>query len=227
MDHINFGASSYTKPKKPFEFGFVFVLNWSAETITNLGKLNLPFEPYIVSAGRFYVISADTLEPKLLAIASVVLDVFHKNIIHNSTQLFEGIIPTDLKYRDVFMALLREGITHVPPDIHAATELVAHLALIEQGYLDLLKKKYEIARPVSPVTYSKNMDTLWDSSNTLRKSIQLLDALVKQCDKLAEDEKGVALTENHVAVTKLLPVNVKQNIGLPAAGVIPKPGRLT
>lgn len=226
MDHINFGASSYTTPKKPFEFNFVFVLNWTAETLTILGKLSLPFEPYIVSAGRFYVISADTLEPKLLAIASVVLDVRNK-FIHTAPHSFEGIQAIDLKYRDVFMALLREGITHVPPDIHAATELVAHLALIEHGYLDLLKRKYEIARPVSHVAYSKNMDTLWDSSNTLRKSIQLLDALVKQCDKLAEDEKGAALTENHLAVTKLLPANVQQSIGLPAAGVIPKPRRIT
>ena len=209
MEGINFGASRYKKAKQPFEFGLAFVLKWSAETIANLGKLNLPFEPYMVNAGRFYVISADNLEPKLLAIADVVLDVINKSVIHNTTQLFEGIIPTDLTYRDVYMTLVREGITHIPPDIQAATELVEHLAMIEQGFVETLRD-LGITRPQTTVSYGNDMTTLWDSSNTLRKNIHILEALVKQCRERSDDEKGFIITENFINIANLLPVGTSQ-----------------
>lgn len=195
---INFGASTYEKPNDPSEYLYAYLFKWTASFIQELGKIGLPFEPYMVNSGEWYVISANVINDKLTNLADVILNVKDR-VVEKCGVEVEGKPMGDVKYSDVFLSLVRNRISHIPPDIDSARQMAQNLYFAEQDLIDRLGNDFGVERfPTTPITMV-TMAGVWDSTVRIAANIVVLKRLVKQCEDMTDDKRGAAVTEAFLA----------------------------
>lgn len=193
MDRINFGASSYQKAKTPSEFDYAYLMPWSDTTIQALGKLGLPFEPYMVNNGKWYVISCDVIHEGLTQLASIILSVKDR-VVEKCSVAVDGKSASDVGYSDVFMSLVRSGITHIPPDLQSARRMTELLHFTELDLIDRLGEDFGVERLPTPRTMV-TLTGVWDTAQRLKTSISDLKRVIKQCETTKDGEKGEMITK--------------------------------
>jgi len=191
---LNFGASTYHKPNDPSEYQFAYLFVWTASFIEKLGRIGLPFEPYMVNSGEWYVISANEINEKLTDLADVILNVKDR-VVEKCGVEVGGKSKGNVEYSDVFLSLVCSGIGHVPPDLQSARRMAQELYFVEQDMIKRLGDDFGIERfPTTPI----NMVTLsgvWDTANRLQSRIFELKGLLKRCEDTSDDKKGAAITK--------------------------------
>lgn len=191
---INFGASSYQKPNDPSEYRYAYLFVWTASFIEKLGRIGLSFDPYMVNSGEWYVISANTIDEKLTDLADVILNVKDR-VVEKCGVEVGGKAAGNVEYSDVFLSLVRSGITHVPPDIQSARVMTQELYFVEQDLIKRLGDDFGVERvPTTPITMV-TLSGAWDTALRLQIRIQELKQLTKRCEDLSDGMKGAAITE--------------------------------
>ena len=138
MRDIDFGSSTYKAPPNPADYPFVYLMANERHTVEKLGKLSLPFEPYMVNSGCVYAISSPILTEPLVQIASIVLSVNDRKVLHCDKAFWSTIdkVPVTVCYDAVFDLLRRNGIYHVPPSFEMSVAMLD--AMRAQGLVEPL-----------------------------------------------------------------------------------------
>lgn len=196
---INFGASTYEKPSDPSEYRYAYLFVWTAKFVTDkLGRLSLPFDPYMINSGEWYVISANIIDEQLVDMADVILNVKDR-VVEKCGVEIGGKSKGNVEYSDVFLSLVRSGIGHVPPDLQSARLMTQELYFVEQDLIKRLGNDFGVERfPTTPITMVA-LSGIWDTALRLQTRIQELKHLVKRCEDLSDDQKGSAITKAFIA----------------------------
>lgn len=209
---LNFGAGIYEEPNDPSEYKYAYLFVWTAEFIKRLGNINLSFEPYMVNSGEWYVISANVIDEKLSNMADVILSVKDR-VVEKCQVVVEGKSAGNVEYSDVFLSLVRNKISYIPPDLQSARLMVSSLLGEEKLLITRLAQDFGIERKGVESIRLIEMSTVWDAMVRLKESIIILQRLIKACEDLSDDQKGAAVTKTFLEFCKIPTQSRQQSLG--------------
>ena len=195
MRDIDFGSSTYKAPPNPADYPFVYIMANERHTVEKLGKLSLPFEPYMVNSGDVYAISSPILTEPLVQIASIVLSVNDRKVLHCDPDFWSTIdrTPVTVSYDAVFDLLRRNGIYHVPPTFEMALAMLDAMRVEERNLIKCLST-LGILRTETHINHP-TISGVWDSAINVRASIRSLKAQLTQTQNTSDSAKAVMVTK--------------------------------
>lgn len=195
MRDIDFGSSTYKAPPNPADYPFVYLMANERHTVEKLGKLSLPFEPYMVNSGCVYAISSPILTEPLVQIASIVLSVNDRKVLHCDKAFWSTIdkVPVTVCYDAVFDLLRRNGIYHVPPSFEMSVAMLDAMRAEERNLIKCLST-LGVLRNETPINHQTPAG-VWDNAINVRASIRSLKAQLTQTQNTSDSAKAVMVTK--------------------------------
>lgn len=199
---INFGASSYKAPPNPADYPFAFILANEHASIERLGKLGLPFDPYIVNSGSVYCISTPIFVDSLAAVSQIVLSVNDKKVLSCKSQDVyrigrdrnDELNPPS--YDSVYYMLMQNGIYHIPPTDFMAHIMVALLVKEEADLIANLRVDGILREPTAINEGTLSGD--WDVSMRIGRNIKLLKDQINVTKATSDNAKAVMVAKMYV-----------------------------